>query len=74
MMRKLRVDVVFFVFTITLLGLANLLNTEKPAVSELEHRALEKRPEFSAQALFSGAYFRNLKIITATPLFSVTAL
>lgn len=62
MMRKLRVDVVFFLFTITLLGLANLLNTEKPAVSELEHRALEKLPEFSAQALFSGAYFRNLEI------------
>lgn len=61
MMRKLRVDVVFFVFIITLLGLANLLNTEKPAVSELEHRALEKRPEFNAQALFSGAYFRNIE-------------
>jgi hypothetical protein len=61
MMRKLRVDVVFFVFTIMFLGLVNLLNTEKPAVSELEHRALEERPEFSARALFSGAYFRNLE-------------
>ena len=57
---KLRVDVVFFVLTITLLGLANFLNPEKPAVSRLEKRALEKRPEYSAQALFSGAYFKKL--------------
>ena len=60
MMKKLRVDVVFFVLTITLLGLANFLNPEKPAVSRLEKRALEKRPEYSAQALFSGAYFKKL--------------
>ena len=60
-MKKLRVDVVFFVVAIALLGLVNLFNTEKPTVSELEHRTLHKRPEFSAQALFSGAYFQGFE-------------
>ncbi len=60
-MSKPRVDVLFFLLTLTLLGLANFFNTEKPTVSALEHRALAKRPEFSARALFSGAYFRGLE-------------
>lgn len=59
MMKKLRLDVIFFVALIVFLGLANFLNTDKPAFSELERRALEKRPQFSAEALFSGAYFRS---------------
>ncbi len=60
-MKKLRVDVIFFLFAITFLGLANLLNVEKATVSQLEHRALHKRPNFSVQTLFSGAYFRGLE-------------
>lgn len=60
-MKKIRMDVVFFLLAIALLGLANLLNTAKPAVSELEHRVLEKKPVFTLQALFSGDYFRGLE-------------
>lgn len=59
MMKKLRIDTIIFIVSIMLLGLIKFLNTDKPTVSELENRALEKRPEFSAQALFSGAYFRS---------------
>ena len=60
-MKKMRADVVFFLLAILLLGLANLLNTAKPTVSELEQRVLEKRPALSLQDLFSGDYFRSLE-------------
>lgn len=60
-MKKLRIDALFFLLLIALLGLANSLNTDKPAVSVLEHRTLEKKPEFSLPALFSGSYFRGLE-------------
>lgn len=60
-MGKPRFDVIFFLLAISLLGLANFFNPEKPAVSQLEKRALEKRPEFSLEALFSGEYFRRFE-------------
>lgn len=60
-MRKLRTDILIFLGVIALLGLANLLNGEKPMVSELEHRALAERPVFSVPSLLSGAYFRDLE-------------
>lgn len=60
-MRRLRVDAVFFIIILALLGLANFLNTEKPAVSELENRALEKPPEFTPDAVFSGEYFKSFE-------------
>ncbi len=58
---KLRPDVLFFLIVIMLLGPANFFSSEKPTVSELEHRVLEKRPEFSLPALFSGSYFQDLE-------------
>lgn len=61
MMKRLRADVLFFLAAIFLLGLANCLNTEKAELSELEQRALAKRPEFSLEALCSGAYFRGVE-------------
>lgn len=60
-MRKLRADALIFLCVIALLGSANLLNREKPTVSELEHRSLAGRPVFSMPSLFSGAYFRGLE-------------
>lgn len=61
MSKKLRTEAILFLVVIAFLGLANLFNTEKATVSELEHRALEKRPEFSIEALCSGAYFRRME-------------
>ena len=58
-MRKLQGGTLFFLLLISFLGLANFLNVEKPAVSELEQRSLAARPCFSVQALFSGTYFKD---------------
>ena len=53
--------VVFFLLMITLLGLLNLFNFNKPTVSALEHRALMKKPDLNMQDLLSGDYFRNME-------------
>lgn len=65
-MRKLKnytigIEAVVFIVVISLLGIANLLNFEKPAVSVLENRALNKKPTFSIESLFNGSYFRDFE-------------
>lgn len=58
-MKKLRLDAILFVTLITLLGIFNLLYFDKPAVSELENRALKKKPQFTLSELFSGRYLKD---------------
>ncbi len=58
-MKKLRLDALLFVLLLSLLGIANFLNFDKPAVSELENRALKKKPEFSLSAFLSGSYLKE---------------
>ena len=60
-MKKMHPHVVFFLLMITLLGLLNLFNFNKPTVSALEHRALMKKPDLNMQDLLSGDYFRNME-------------
>lgn len=56
-MRRLRFDAVVFLLLISLLGLANFLQTDKPQISVLENRALKARPLFSLEKLYGGHYF-----------------
>ncbi len=58
-MKKLRLDAILFVVLLSLLGIANFMNFDKPIVSELENRALKKKPEFSFTGLFSGSFFKD---------------
>ncbi len=60
-MKKLKIDTVFFILFITLLGLVNILNTNKLTVSNLENRALKTKPPFSLSSLFKGSYQRDLE-------------
>lgn len=58
-MKKLKIDALFFVLMITVLGLLNLFSTNKPTVSNLENRALKQSPAFSLDGLFSGQFFKD---------------
>lgn len=58
-MKKLRIDSLFFIVFIAVLGLANLLNFSKPTVSRLENRALKQKPSFSLSTFFKGEYTRQ---------------
>lgn len=58
-MKKLRWDSVIFIILITILGLTNLLNFNKPTVSVLENRALKPKPELTINGLLTGDYFRD---------------
>lgn len=60
-MKKFRIDAILFIIIITLLGIANLFNFNKPTVSKLENRALKQKPQFSLAELFSGGYFKNFE-------------
>lgn len=60
-MKKLRLDAVAFIVILGGLGLANLLNVNKPTVSTLENRMLKARPTLTSESLFSGDYFRNFE-------------
>ena len=55
-MKKLKVDSLFFIMFITVLGLANILNTNKPTVSRLENRALKTMPRFSLSNIAEGSF------------------
>lgn len=60
-MKKLRLDAIAFILILGGLGLANLLNVNKPTVSVLENRMLKGRPTLTASSLFSGEYFRDFE-------------
>lgn len=60
-LRKLRIDVIVFLILITALGAANLLNFNKPAISNLEKRVLKSKPEFSLSGLFKDNYFHDFE-------------
>lgn len=60
-MKKLRLDALAFLIILAGLGIANLLNTNKPEISVLENRALKAKPVFTAKALFSGDYFTDFE-------------
>ena len=60
-MKKLRIDSILFIAIITILGIVNLLNFNKPTVSELENRALKEKPEFSIQELLGGTYLTDFE-------------
>lgn len=55
-MKKLKLDALFFILFLSVLGLANVLNTNKPTVSSLENRALRPKPGFSLSSFLSGEY------------------
>lgn len=58
-MKRLRLDAILFILIISILGIANLLNFDKPEISVLENRALKKKPVFSVEEIFGGSYSRN---------------
>jgi len=58
-MKKLRIDSILFIAIITILGIINLLNFNKPTVSTLENRALKEKPEFSVKELIGGTYLTD---------------
>ena len=58
-MKRLQLDAIAFLLIISVLGIANLINVNKPKVSEMENRALKQKPEFKVSALLSGSYFSD---------------
>ncbi len=60
-MKKLKIDVIFFLMFITLLGLINIFNSNKPTVSNLENRALKTMPQFSLPNMVKGNYQRDFE-------------
>jgi len=60
-MKRLRLDAIAFVVILGGLGLANLLNFNKPTVSTLENRMLKAKPVLTWESLFSGDYFRDFE-------------
>lgn len=55
-MKKLKIDALFFIVFVAILGLVNILNTNKPTVSNLENRALKTMPHLSIPSLIKGEY------------------
>jgi hypothetical protein len=60
-MKRLRIDAIAFIAILAGLGIANLLNVNKPAVSTLENRMLKAKPELTWSSLSSGDYFRDFE-------------
>jgi hypothetical protein len=60
-MKRKWIEPLIYLLIVAALGFFNLLNTDKPTVSEVENRALSQKPEFSAQALFKGSYIMDLE-------------
>jgi len=58
-LKKLKIDTIFFIILITILGLANILNTNKPTVSNLENRALKTMPQLSLTNIVNGSFQRD---------------
>lgn len=58
-MKSYKLNILVFTLVIFLLGMINILNTNKPILSELENRALKERPQFSFQSLVKGNFFKE---------------
>ncbi len=58
-MRKIYAETLIFFAILIVFGTANLINTHKPEISEVENRALAGKPVFSAANLFNGKYFEE---------------
>lgn len=59
LMKKFRPDALIFVVFITLFGIMNLLNPDKPTISLQENRKLTEKPIFTVESLFNKSYFTN---------------
>ena len=59
LMKKIRLDTIIFTLLITIFGIVNLLNTNKPTISLQENRKLSEKPIFSVQSLFNKSYFNG---------------
>jgi hypothetical protein len=60
-LKKFRIDTILFIIIISVLGISNLLNSNKPSISKLENRALKQKPEFSLTELFRGNYLKDFE-------------
>lgn len=58
-MKKLRIDTLFFILFITILGIINFLNFNKPTESALENRALKEKPQLLFSSIIEGQYQRD---------------
>lgn len=58
-MKKMQIDTIAFLLIISILGIANFAVINKPEVSELENRALKKKPDFTLAALADGSFFTD---------------
>ncbi|MBQ7929879.1 MAG: hypothetical protein IJ334_02535 [Clostridia bacterium] len=64
-MKNKIVDIVCLCMAALLFGgvaLLNIVQTDRPTVSETEQRELAKMPEFSLEALADGSYFQDLSL------------
>ena len=60
-MKRKWIEPLIYFLIVSALGIFNMLNTNKPVVSEVENRALQQKPEFSAKGLFKGNYIMDLE-------------
>ena len=58
-MKKLHPDAIAFLLIIIVLGIANFVNINKPEISEIENRALKKKPQLKISSIIDGSYFRD---------------
>jgi hypothetical protein len=58
-MKKIYAETLIFFTVLAVFGTANLLNTAKPEISEVENRTLAGEPVFSAADFFNGKYFED---------------
>jgi hypothetical protein len=58
-MKRLQLDAIAFLFIIAVLGVANIINVNKPMVSEMENRALKQKPELKMATVLDGSYFSD---------------
>lgn len=58
-MKKIYAETLIFFTVLTIFGTANLLNTDKPEISEVENRTLAGKPVFSAADFLNGEYFED---------------
>lgn len=58
-MKKHQLNIILFLVPLFLLGVLNILISDKPTISELENRKLKEKPPFTAQKLWTGEYFRE---------------
>lgn len=60
MKKALYANIILFLTPLIFLGLLNQFN-DKPTISELENRALKKKPQLTAEKLFAGDYFKEFE-------------